>query len=159
MTDGRATLATAGRIALEAAAILGRVALSYVGGPPTRGVMVLIENRHGEVLLVKNRYRRQWTLPGGWVEPREDFEHGARREVLEETGYAVGSTLTLVAESGTRRHVDRLYRADVLDRPPTSIATPWEIAATQWRSRDDLPPLAGGPRRMLDLSASKGATR
>lgn len=33
--------------------------------------------------------RAAWTLPGGGLEPGEDPEHAARREVHEETGYRV----------------------------------------------------------------------
>src|SRR5688572_21725479 len=33
--------------------------------------------------------RAAWTMPGGGLEPGEDPERAARREVLEETGYRV----------------------------------------------------------------------
>ena len=39
----------------------------------------------------------RWVFPGGHCEPDETCAHGARREFLEETGYACGA-LELVAE-------------------------------------------------------------
>jgi len=41
--------------------------------PETTGALVAVWH-HGRVLLVKNSYRRQLTLPGGYVKPREDRE-------------------------------------------------------------------------------------
>lgn len=43
----------------------------------------------GEVLLVENDWMEGYGFPGGGVEPGEDWETAAAREVEEETGVAV----------------------------------------------------------------------
>lgn len=50
------------------------------------GVVLRGEGRRREVLLVKPRGRRSWTLPKGTLELGETVREGALREVLEETG-------------------------------------------------------------------------
>lgn len=59
-------------------------------------VMIMAMTKQEEVLLIK-QYRHGikkviWELPGGVVDPGEDPKVAARRELLEETGYA-GPTL------------------------------------------------------------------
>lgn len=52
----------------------------------------------GRVLLLKRSgegdHPREWALPGGKLEPGEDPDQAARREVFEETGYSVSDPLT-----------------------------------------------------------------
>lgn len=46
-------------------------------------------NGHPAVLLIKRRnhpFIGCWAFPGGFLEPDEDLEEGARRELFEETG-------------------------------------------------------------------------
>jgi 8-oxo-dGTP diphosphatase len=56
--------------------------------------VVLLTVRAGRlaVLLIERKgepFQREWALPGGFIEPDEDLDEGARRELLEETGIAV----------------------------------------------------------------------
>ncbi len=57
--------------------------------PTTVGVKAIVTDPEGRVLLVKTRYQRFWTLPGGGVHKRETPEDAAAREVREETGVHV----------------------------------------------------------------------
>lgn len=138
------------RLAIEAIGILARIAWSRLGGPPTRGVMCLVLNDAGEVLLVKNSYRRRWSLPGGWVDPGESFEDAVVREVAEETGVILTDAPEFLAELVNGQHSDRLYRG-IPTTTRVTVSTPWEISATQWCHVDQLPELANPASRILAL--------
>ena len=61
---------------------------------------VLLVDRMGRLLLQHRDAHApispgQWSLPGGHIEPGEDPETAARRELLEETGLRVAGPLTL----------------------------------------------------------------
>jgi 8-oxo-dGTP diphosphatase len=51
--------------------------------------LALVAVRHkGQVLFVFNRWRDEWELPGGMIEPGEQPIDAARRELEEESGQA-----------------------------------------------------------------------
>jgi 8-oxo-dGTP pyrophosphatase MutT (NUDIX family) len=56
--------------------------------PETHGALVAIWNA-GELLLVKNSYRREHTLPGGYVRYGETAAQAGARELAEECGIVV----------------------------------------------------------------------
>src|SRR5262245_5081922 len=53
--------------------------------PQTRGALVAVWNQ-GELLIVKNSYRREHTLPGGYRHPGETASEAGARELAEECG-------------------------------------------------------------------------
>jgi 8-oxo-dGTP diphosphatase len=55
------------------------------------------------VLIVHNRWRKVWELPGGFMEPGETPEEGALREFEEETGLR-GFSIEPLAVLEIRRH-------------------------------------------------------
>jgi 8-oxo-dGTP diphosphatase len=62
-----------------------------------QGASVIVLRRDG-VLMVKRAnqpFAGLWSFPGGRIEPGEGAEEAARRELLEETGLAVGETVKL----------------------------------------------------------------
>lgn len=55
-----------------------------VARPSSAGVIV--ENSHGEALVLKANYKSYWTFPGGWAEDLQTPAQAAARELVEETG-------------------------------------------------------------------------
>jgi 8-oxo-dGTP pyrophosphatase MutT (NUDIX family) len=79
----------------------------------TLGARVAFFNEKGEVCLIKHGYVPGWQLPGGGVDLGETIEAAAKRELVEEAGYAATGPLTLFAlyknERASRRDHVALY--------------------------------------------------
>ena len=80
----------------------------------------------GRVLLVKNSYRTQLTLPGGYIRPREERRVAAARELREEVGITVQPKRLVHAYHGThlfehRKDTLDIYELDVEDEPKVEI--------------------------------------
>jgi 8-oxo-dGTP pyrophosphatase MutT (NUDIX family) len=58
----------------------------FVARTRSVGVLALVVDDAGRVLLVEHTYRRGWYLPGGGVRRKEAPEDALRRELREEVG-------------------------------------------------------------------------
>jgi len=88
------------------------------------GVMALIQDNRGRVLILHHTYRRlyPWGLPGGYLQAREEPAQGLAREVTEELGLVVNVGELLMAGLYTPHQLDLLYRANITSGTPR--ATP-----------------------------------
>ncbi|MDQ3706195.1 MAG: NUDIX domain-containing protein [Chloroflexota bacterium] len=120
----------------------------------TVGVIALVQDEAGRVLLFKHTYRRDkpWGLPGGSLQPGESLERCLARELREETGMEieVGRLLSAAAHP-ERRRVDtifacRLAVGEGLERFRPSA----EVSEARFFALDDLPPgMYGGQSGLI----------
>lgn len=82
----------------------------------TVGVVGLVRDKEGRVLLLRHTYRRRkpWGIPGGGLQPGETLEACLRRELLEETGMRVEVGRLLSAGA----HLDRKLVDMIFDCHP-----------------------------------------
>ena len=96
----------------------------------------------GRVLVVKNSYRRQLTLPGGYVRPREDRRNTAARELQEEVGIIVQPSSLVHAYHGTHLFEHRKDTLDIyeleLDHEPTIEVDDREVVLAAFHTPDEL---------------------
>ena len=105
--------------------------------PETTGALVAVWHR-GRVLLVENSYRRELTLPGGYVKAREDRRMTAARELSEEVGIRVQPRRLVHAYRGTHLFENRKDTVDIyeleLDAPPSVRVDNREVVKAEFRT-------------------------
>ena len=162
--------------------IYARLAIDTVYGPQGfSGVMdsvlpmkrmighAVFRDGRGRVLLTETRYKEDWELPGGIVEPGESPRIGAQREVMEEIGLAVefrNPALTdwMPPYLGWSDAVEFIFDGGTLPEVVAQGITAIdlrELAAVHWVEPDDLDehvtPLSARRIRLL-LSGYIGMT-
>ncbi len=60
------------------------------GDLQNNGVNIVIQNKKGDILLVRHNYKdKKWSLPGGGIKKEEPSNRAIIREVREETGLII----------------------------------------------------------------------
>jgi 8-oxo-dGTP diphosphatase len=103
--------------------------------PAATPLALIVVTCASQVLMVFDRLRRQWELPGGMREPGESARQAAGRELAEETGIS-GAELGLAALAEfclarpARREFAAVYRT-VLPAMPRLLINE-EVLAFRW---------------------------
>jgi 8-oxo-dGTP pyrophosphatase MutT (NUDIX family) len=105
----------------------------------------------GRVLVVFNRWRGEWELPGGDIEPGESARDAAERELREETGQTAGrltfsGTARLRPAGAVGEEACALFVTTIPEQRPFSPSD--EIGAIAWWDGSVDPP--GGPLNPID---------
>ncbi|HEX5050853.1 MAG TPA: NUDIX hydrolase [Planctomycetota bacterium] len=124
----------------------------------TVDVALFAAGARGELQLLLIRrgsepFAGRWALPGGFVDPDEDLDVAARREVLEETGVRVGRLVQLGAygkpgRDPRGRTISVVFLAGC-DRAATNGTAGDDAAACDWFAALRPPPLAFDHKRIL----------
>lgn len=120
--------------------------------PRHRGALACVRVG-GAVLLIRQSYRRAWTLPGGGVRPGEPPEAAARRELMEELGLpapALHPGTVVCGIWNNRREEVHVFELP-LDRLPPLRLDNREVVEARLFAPDDLPglPLSGAASAYL----------
>jgi len=114
--------------------------LWFIRRPETTGALVAVWYQ-GRVLLVKNSYRAQLTLPGGYIRPREERRVAAARELREEVGIIVQPKRLVHAYHGThlfehRKDTLDIYELEVEDEPKV-LVDEREVVRAEFHTPDE----------------------
>lgn len=114
--------------------------LWFIRRPETTGALVAVWCR-GRILLVKNSYRPQLTLPGGYVKSREDRRTTAARELREEVGIQIQPRRLVHAYHGTHLFEHRKDTLDIfeleMEEQPIVHVDDREVVAAEFHSPEE----------------------
>ena len=139
-------------------AILNRLTLPFfftakaLLSPTVLGVLGLVQDKDGRVLLARHSYMSGWLMPGGGVARGEPPDMALMRELKEEVGFKSGSAPELIRpytrKGGWATNVVLLYRvrdAEIDFKPNL------EIREAKFFAPDALPPdITPATRRRIE---------
>jgi 8-oxo-dGTP diphosphatase len=111
---------------------------------------VVIARSPGGVVLVFNRYRKVWELPGGYIDAGESPREAAQRELFEEAACRARDLhwLGLVEVNDGAAHFGAVYQAHV-DSVPADIRNDEIDGIGYWKDGESPQPLGATDRALL----------
>ena len=140
-----------------------RMLRAYWGirNPHTHGALIAAWY-DDQILLVKNSYRKDYTLPGGYVRSGESPEQGAARELREEVGVDVSPSDLRLAYSDTKPYENRRDHVTIcevmLDKPIELEVDNREVVWAGFRRPDEVLSLPIVPHLREYLTAVQEST-
>lgn len=137
-------------------AVIIRKIVRLFQGRYTAGVVGVVANAHGEVLVVEHVFHPDcpWGLPGGWLGWREAPHLAIARELKEETGLEIEVIRPLLVERGySKTHLDIAYFC--IARSET-ITLSSELLSHRWVHPQQLPPLLSFHQRSIAAAFANG---
>ena len=113
------------------------------------GVVGVVLNESGEVLLLKHTYRGKypWGLPGGWLKKGEQPMQALQREFLEETGMTVEVLKPLVVEGDEDwPRVDLIFLCRMVD---DQFSSSDEVHSAEFFKLSELPEILPSQKRLI----------
>jgi len=104
---------------------------------------ILLGRRHDDAKKADSELRGEgtWTMPGGKLEFGEEFEQGAKREVLEETGMILKNSKVICVNNDKNEHAHfitiGILSTDFEGEP--RVMEPDEITEWRWFTSQELP--------------------
>jgi 8-oxo-dGTP pyrophosphatase MutT (NUDIX family) len=130
----------------------------FVTRPRSLGVLALVVDENGHVLLVEHTYRRGWYLPGGGVHKKEGLADALHRELREEVGVAPTAEPRLHGAYWNFREGKSDYVVVfTVEHWTRSVVKSLEIENSAFYAPDELPEDVSEParRRIAELAAGK----
>ena len=98
---------------------------------------LIVVRRHGHVLLVFDRWKQVWELPGGGREPGESVRATAIRELAEETGLHTDKLIfagisSYVLQPDARLERLAVFHTEIDHDPVPDFVDDTEVAAVCW---------------------------
>ena len=113
------------------------------------GVVGIVLNESGEVLLLKHTYRGKypWGLPGGWLKRGEQPMEALQREIKEETGMEVEVIKPLIVSGDDQwPRVDLIFLCQVING---AFSASEEVSSARFFGQGDLPDLMPEQRQII----------
>lgn len=113
------------------------------------GVVGVVLNHAGQVLLVKHTYRDKypWGLPSGWLKRGERPMEALQREIKEETGMDVEVVKPLIVSGDDEwPRVDLIFLCRMIDG---NFSPSEEVSSARFFDSHDLPEIMSSQKKLI----------